>query len=321
MTVWMRKATSADGRRRSPTRARVVGRTNGGVLECPRRREARIPSFRRKPRSSERDTPPVQFRFFNPPPRVDSESNNTVRGFRPPLSPASVEPAVAAHLATMAAMAQDAPPYTFVAKNGRVAWDTVLSFNVQPFFDGSNVSPRDLEALDEVARRVEEARIEPEPNVPADEMAARLAQLATVLQLSAVPGHAPRRGSSPPSAPSPRSHPLAAPPSFSDPHPPPLHPPLPAGPPSRGSEEGRGARHDGRADRGDGAARRSLRRPPRAGGKRGSRARRGSRTSSLSHGSGTGCAQGSARPREGGGAGGERGWTRRRARPVKRRMT
>ena len=84
----------------------------------------------------------------------------------------------------MAAMAQDAPPYTFVAKNGRVAWDTVLNFNVQPFFDGSNVSPRDLEALDEVARRVEEARIEPEPNVPADEMAARLAQLATVLQLS-----------------------------------------------------------------------------------------------------------------------------------------
>ena len=51
-------------------------------------------------------------------------------------------------------MAQDAPPYTFVAKNGRVAWDTVLNFNVQPFFDGSNVSPRDLEALDEVARRV-----------------------------------------------------------------------------------------------------------------------------------------------------------------------
>lgn len=84
----------------------------------------------------------------------------------------------------MAAMAQDPPPYTFVAKNGRVAWDTVLNFNVQPFFDGSNVSPRDLEALDEVARRVEEARIEPEPNVPADEMAARLAQLATVLQLS-----------------------------------------------------------------------------------------------------------------------------------------
>ena len=71
----------------------------------------------------------------------------------------------------MAAMAQDPPPYTFVAKNGRVAWDTVLNFNVQPFFDGSNVSPRDLEALDEVARRVEEARIEPEPNVPADEMA------------------------------------------------------------------------------------------------------------------------------------------------------
>ena len=99
-------------------------------------------------------------------------------------------------------MAQDAPPYTFVAKNGRVAWDTVLNFNVQPFLDGSNVSPRDLEALDEVARRVEEARIEPEPNVPADEMAARLAQLADRLA-ARVPARAPRFV--PAAAPSPRS--------------------------------------------------------------------------------------------------------------------
>ena len=131
----------------------------------------------------------------------------------------------------MAAMAQDPPPYTFVAKNGRVAWDTVLNFNVQPFFDGSNVSPRDLEALDEVARRVEEARIEPEPNVPADEMAARLAQLATVLQLSseyqAMRAEVrPRRPH-----PRPRSHLLAAPPSFSNPHPPRPPPRVPPSPP------------------------------------------------------------------------------------------
>ena len=88
----------------------------------------------------------------------------------------------------MAAMApagaQDAPPYTFAVKNQRVEWASVLGFDVRPFLSGANVSPADLAALDDVASRVEVARIESEPGVAPEEMTERLARLAVVLQLS-----------------------------------------------------------------------------------------------------------------------------------------
>ena len=59
----------------------------------------------------------------------------------------------------------DAPPYTFVAKTARVSWDSVLDFDATPFTNGTDVSPRDLNALDNLARRLEEAKIEPHTGV------------------------------------------------------------------------------------------------------------------------------------------------------------
>ena len=76
------------------------------------------------------------------------------------------------------------PPFAFVAKNAPVSWDAVLSFDVERLINGREATMEDLNALDEMARRLEEARIEPEQGLAPEESAARLARLATILQLS-----------------------------------------------------------------------------------------------------------------------------------------
>ena len=81
-------------------------------------------------------------------------------------------------------MAEETPPYSFVAKNGQVAWDAVMGFDLAPFLDGQNVAPSALGALDDLSRQLEEARIEPDPGVNPETNADRLARLALVLQLS-----------------------------------------------------------------------------------------------------------------------------------------
>ena len=81
-------------------------------------------------------------------------------------------------------MADDTPPYSFVAKNGQVAWDAVMGFDLAPFLSGQNVAPYALAALDDLSRQLEEARIEPDPGVNPETNAYRLARLAVVLQLS-----------------------------------------------------------------------------------------------------------------------------------------
>ena len=35
-------------------------------------------------------------------------------------------------------MAEETPPYSFVAKNGQVAWDAVMGFDLAPFLSGQN---------------------------------------------------------------------------------------------------------------------------------------------------------------------------------------
>jgi len=82
------------------------------------------------------------------------------------------------------AMADEAPPYSFVAKNGSVSWNAVMGFDLSPFLGGQNVAPYALNALDDLSRQLEEARIEPEQGADPSEMADRLARLAVVLQLS-----------------------------------------------------------------------------------------------------------------------------------------
>ena len=82
------------------------------------------------------------------------------------------------------AMAEETPPYSFVAKNGQVAWDAVMGFDLAPFLSGQNVAPNALGALDDLSRQLEEARIEPDPGVNPETNADRLARLAVVLQLS-----------------------------------------------------------------------------------------------------------------------------------------
>jgi centrosomal protein CEP290 len=82
------------------------------------------------------------------------------------------------------AMADETPPYSFVAKNGQVAWDAVMGFDLAPFLSGQNVAPYALAALDDLSRQLEEARIEPDPGVNPETNADRLARLAVVLQLS-----------------------------------------------------------------------------------------------------------------------------------------
>ena len=81
-------------------------------------------------------------------------------------------------------MAEETPPYSFVAKNGQVAWDAVMGFDLAPFLSGQNVAPNALGALDDLSRQLEEARIEPDPGVNPETNADRLARLAVVLQLS-----------------------------------------------------------------------------------------------------------------------------------------
>lgn len=80
--------------------------------------------------------------------------------------------------------APGAPPFAFVAKNAPVSWESVFSFDVERLLNGREVTPTDLNALDEMAGRLEQARIEPDPGVAPEENAARLARLATILQLS-----------------------------------------------------------------------------------------------------------------------------------------
>jgi len=82
------------------------------------------------------------------------------------------------------AMAEETPPYSFVAKNGQVAWDAVMGFDLAPFLSGQNVAPNALGALDDLSRQLEEARIEPDPGVNPETNTDRLARLAVVLQLS-----------------------------------------------------------------------------------------------------------------------------------------
>lgn len=82
------------------------------------------------------------------------------------------------------AMADEAPPYSFVAKTGPVSWESVMSFDLTPFLGGLNVSPYSLNALDDLSRQLEEARIDVAQDTNPEEMAARLARLAVVLQLS-----------------------------------------------------------------------------------------------------------------------------------------
>ena len=71
-----------------------------------------------------------------------------------------------------------------MAKNGQVAWDAVMGFDLAPFLSGQNVAPNALGALDDLSRQLEEARIEPDPGVNPETNADRLARLAVVLQLS-----------------------------------------------------------------------------------------------------------------------------------------
>lgn len=80
--------------------------------------------------------------------------------------------------------APGAPPFTFAAKNSPVAWDAVLSFDIDHLINGQEPTPQDLNALDDMARRLEEARIVPEEGFAPEENAARLAKLAKILQLS-----------------------------------------------------------------------------------------------------------------------------------------
>ena len=49
------------------------------------------------------------------------------------------------------AMAEETPPYSFVAKNGQVAWDAVMGFDLAPFLSGQNVAPNALGALDDLS--------------------------------------------------------------------------------------------------------------------------------------------------------------------------
>lgn len=79
--------------------------------------------------------------------------------------------------------AAGAAPFAFVAKTNGVDWNAVLSFDVERLVNGQ-VAPADLNRLDDVARLLEEAQIAPEPGVPPEESALRMARLATILQLS-----------------------------------------------------------------------------------------------------------------------------------------
>ena len=76
------------------------------------------------------------------------------------------------------------PAYSFAAKQAPVEWRVVSDFHLDPFLSGRDVSPQDLNALDQVASMLEVARIEPPPGVDGMQQASQLARLATILQLS-----------------------------------------------------------------------------------------------------------------------------------------
>lgn len=76
------------------------------------------------------------------------------------------------------------PTYSFAAKQAPVEWRVVNDFHLDPFLSGRDVSPQDLNALDQVASMLEVARIEPPQGVDSMQQAAQLSRLATILQLS-----------------------------------------------------------------------------------------------------------------------------------------
>jgi hypothetical protein len=76
------------------------------------------------------------------------------------------------------------PTYSFAAKQAPVEWRVVNDFHLDPFLSGRDVSPQDLNALDQVASMLEVARIEPPQGVDSLQQAAQLSRLATILQLS-----------------------------------------------------------------------------------------------------------------------------------------
>ena len=76
------------------------------------------------------------------------------------------------------------PAYSFAAKQAPVEWRVGSGFHLDPFLSGRDVSPQDLNALDQVASMLEVARIEPPPGVDGMQQASQLARLATILQLS-----------------------------------------------------------------------------------------------------------------------------------------
>ena len=76
------------------------------------------------------------------------------------------------------------PTYSFAAKQAPVEWRVVNDFHLDPFLSGRDVSPQDLNALDQVASMLEVARIEPPHGVDSMQQAAQLSRLATILQLS-----------------------------------------------------------------------------------------------------------------------------------------
>ena len=59
-----------------------------------------------------------------------------------------------------------------------------MSFDIERLINGQEPTPQDLNALDDMARRLEEARIVAEEGFAPEENAARLAKLAQILQLS-----------------------------------------------------------------------------------------------------------------------------------------
>ena len=51
------------------------------------------------------------------------------------------------------------PAYSFAAKQAPVEWRVVSDFHLDPFLSGRDVSPQDLNALDQVASMLEVARM------------------------------------------------------------------------------------------------------------------------------------------------------------------
>ena len=82
------------------------------------------------------------------------------------------------------AMAEETPPYSFVAKNGQVAWDAVMGFDLAPFLSGQNVAPNALGALDEAHVLAAHFRVDDPGKATADDAVA-----ADGVRLRAEPQH------------------------------------------------------------------------------------------------------------------------------------